>query len=128
MLQEQTERIMAEEDSDGDDYADWIKWSSDAEENKMFEYESIHGELGTVLLQKRGPKHDSVIPEILQTTQVVTDEPDHKPGEGCESCSPSKSKVRWKDICERIKVDANLEKPGQLQLWATLERYKDVFA
>jgi len=54
-----------------------------------------------------------VIPEILQTAQVVTDGPDHKPGEECESCSHSKSEDRWKDICERIKVDANLEKPGQ---------------
>ncbi len=128
MLQERTDRIMAEEDSDGDDYADWIKWSSDAEENRMFKYESARSELGTVLLQQHGPEHDSVIPEILQTTQVVTDEPDHKPGEGCESCNPSKSEVRWKNICEWIKVDTDLEKPGQQQLWVTLERYKDVFA
>jgi len=112
MLQERTDRIMVEEDSDGDDYADWIKWSSDAEENRLFEYESARSELGTVPLQQRGPEHDSVIPEILQTAQVMTDGPDHKPGEGCESCSHSKSEDRWKDICERIKVDANLEKPG----------------
>ncbi|CAK9269612.1 unnamed protein product [Sphagnum jensenii] len=50
MLQERTDRIMAEENSDGDDYADWIKWSSDAEENRLFEYESARSELGTVLL------------------------------------------------------------------------------
>jgi hypothetical protein len=121
MLQERTDRIMAEEDSDGEDYADWIKWSSDAEENKLFEYESARSEFGTVPLQQHGPEHDSVIPEILQIIQVVTDGPDHKPGEGCESCNHSKSEDRWKDICERIKVDANLEKPGQQQLWATLE-------
>jgi hypothetical protein len=51
MLQERTDRIMAEEDSDGDDYADWIKWSSDVEENRMFEYESTRSKLRTVLLQ-----------------------------------------------------------------------------
>ncbi len=113
MLQERTDRIMAEENSDGDDYADWIKWSSDAEENRLFEYESARNELGTVLLQQHGPERDSVIPEILQTAQMVTDEPDHKPGEGCESYSHSKLEVRWKDICERIKVDTNLEKLGQ---------------
>ncbi len=67
MLQERTDRIMAEEDSDGDDYADWIKWSSDAEENRLFEYESARSEFGTVPLQQHGLEHDSVIPEILQT-------------------------------------------------------------
>ncbi|CAK9196445.1 unnamed protein product [Sphagnum troendelagicum] len=128
MLQERTDRIMAEEDSDGDDYADWIKWSSDAEENRLSEYGSARSELGTVLLQQHKLEHDFVILEILQTAQVVTDEPDHKPGEGCKSCSHSKSEVRWKEIYERIKVDTNLEKHGQQQLWATLERYKDVFA
>jgi hypothetical protein len=50
MLQERTDRIMAEEDSDGDEYADWIKWSSDAEENRLFEYESARSEFGTVPL------------------------------------------------------------------------------
>ncbi|CAM6006888.1 unnamed protein product [Sphagnum balticum] len=94
----------------------------------MFEYESACSELEIVMLQQHGPEHDSVIPELLQTAQVVTDGSDHKPGEGCGSCNHSRSEVRWKDICERIKVDANLEKPGQQQLWATLERYKDVFA
>jgi hypothetical protein len=79
----------------------------------LFEYESARSELGIVPLQQHGLEHDSVIPEILQTAQVVTDGPDHKPGEECESCSHSKSEDRWKDICERIKVDANLEKPGQ---------------
>jgi len=79
----------------------------------MFEYESARSEFGTVLLQQHGPEHDSVIPEMFQTAQVVTDVPDHKPGDGCESCSHSKSEVKWKDICERIKVDTNLEKPGQ---------------
>ncbi len=34
MLQEQADGIMTKEISDGDDYADWIRWASDAEENR----------------------------------------------------------------------------------------------
>jgi len=127
MLQKRTDRIMAEENSEGDDYADWIKWSFDAEENRLSEYGSTRNALGTVLPQQHSPEHDSGISVILQTAQVVTNEPDHKPGEGCVSSSYSELEVKWKEICERIKVDPNLEKPGQ-QLWATLERYKDIFA
>jgi hypothetical protein len=35
MLQEQADGIMIKEISDGDDYADWIRWASNAEENKQ---------------------------------------------------------------------------------------------
>ncbi len=41
---------MTEENSDGDDYADWIKWSADAEENRLSVCESTHNVLGPVLL------------------------------------------------------------------------------
>jgi len=128
MLQEQTDGIMTEENSDGDDYADWIKRSADAEENRLSMCESARNVLGSTLLQQHKPNRDSVIPMILQTTQARTDKPDHKPNEGCASCSHSESEIKWKEICERIKVDTELDEHGQQQLWATLEKYKDVFA
>jgi hypothetical protein len=128
MLQEQTDGIMTEENSDGDDYADWIKRSADAEENRLSVCESARNVLGSALLQQHKPNRDSVIPMILQTTQARTDKPDHKPNEGCASCSHSESEIKWKEICERIKVDTELDEHGQQQLWATLEKYKDVFA
>jgi len=65
---------------------------------------------------------------ILQTAQARTAEPDHKPNEGCALCSQPELEIRWKEICERIKVDADLDERGQQQLWAILEKYKDVFA
>jgi predicted aspartyl protease len=68
MLQEQTDGIMTEESSDGDDYADWIKWSADAEENRLSVCKSARDVLGPVLLQQHKPNRDSVIPIILQTT------------------------------------------------------------
>jgi hypothetical protein len=119
---------MTEENSDGDDYADWIKWSADAEENMLSVCKSARNVLGPVLLLQHKPNRDSVIPMILQTTQAKTDEPDLKPNEGCAWCSHSKSEIRWKEICERIKVDADLDEHGQQQLWVTLEKYKDFFA
>ncbi len=65
---------------------------------------------------------------ILQTAQVETGKPDRKPNEEFASCSHFESGIKWKEICERIKVDTNLDKHGQQQLWVILEKYKDVFA
>jgi hypothetical protein len=113
MLQEQTDEIMIEEISDGDDYPDWIKWASDAKESRLSMRESAHNVLGPVLLQQHKPDHDSVIPMILQTAQVETGKPDHKPNEEFASCSHFESGIRWKEICERIKVDTDLDKHGQ---------------
>jgi hypothetical protein len=113
MLQEQTDGIMMEENSNGDDYADWIKWSSDAEENRLTKCESAHNVLGRVLSQQHKPNSDSVIPAIFQTAHANTEEPDCKTNEGCVSSNYSKSEIRWKEICERIKVDANLDEHGQ---------------
>jgi len=36
--------------------------------------------------------------------------------------------ARWNEICQRIKVDRNLDEGRQKQLWEVLERYQDVFA
>jgi hypothetical protein len=128
MLKEQTDGIMTEENSDGDDYADWIKWLADAKENRLSVCESARHVLGAVLLQQHKPNRDFVIPMMLQTAQASTDELDRKTNEGCVSCSHSESEVRWREICERIKVNADFDEHGQQQLWATLEKYKDVFA
>jgi hypothetical protein len=128
MLQEQTDGIMTEENSDGDDYADWIKWSSVAEENILFMCESARNILRPVPLQRHKPDRDSMIPMIFQTAHARIEEPNHKTNEGCVSGNHSESEIRWKEICERIKVDANLDEHGQQQFWATLEKYKDVFA
>jgi hypothetical protein len=36
--------------------------------------------------------------------------------------------TRWREICQRIRVDTGLDKEKQPQLWEVLERYQDVFA
>jgi hypothetical protein len=128
MLQKRTDGIMTEENSDGDDYADWIKWSSDAEENKSTECETARDVLRKVLLQQHKPDRGYVIPAIFQTTHERTKESNRKTDEGCVSGNHSELEIRWKEIYERIKVNVDLDEHGQQQLWATLEKYKDIFA
>ncbi len=113
MLQDRTDGIMTKENSDGDDYTDWIKWSSDAEENKSTECETARNVLGKVLLQQDKPDHGSVIPAIFQTTHARTEESNRKTKEGYVLGNHSESEIRWKEICERIKVDAELDEQGQ---------------
>jgi len=67
MLQEQADEIMTEEITDGDDYADWIKWVADAEESRQIMHESTHNVPVPLLLQQHCPQHDSTTPMILQT-------------------------------------------------------------
>jgi len=36
--------------------------------------------------------------------------------------------TRWKEICQKIRVDHSLDGDKRQQLWKVLERYQDVFA
>jgi len=36
--------------------------------------------------------------------------------------------TRWREICQRIKIDRSLDEGGQQQFWDILEQYQDVFA
>jgi len=65
---------------------------------------------------------------IFQTIQVKDGDPDCKPIDKFILPSRYESGIRWKEICERIKIDADLGEIGQQQLWGILERYQDVFA
>jgi len=128
MLQEQADGIMTEEIMDGDDYADWIKWVADAEESRQIMHECTHNVPVPLMLQQHYPQRDSTIPMILQTTQVKDGDSDCEPIEKFMSPSRHESGTRWKEICERIRIDADLGEIGQQQLWGILERYQDVFA
>jgi hypothetical protein len=128
MLQEQADEIMTEEITDGDDYADWIKWVADAEESRQIMHESTHNVPVSLLLQQHYPQHNSTIPMILQTIQVKGGDSDCEPSEKFMSPSRHELGTRWKEICEQIRIDADLGEIGQQQLWGILERYQDVFA
>jgi hypothetical protein len=70
MLQEQGDKFMAEEVTDSNDYADWIRWASDAEQSRQAVYESIQDLPVPLLLQQPSLAHNSSIPVLLQTVQV----------------------------------------------------------
>jgi len=128
MLQEQADEIMTKEIADGDDYADWIRWVSDEEKSKQTVHESTHDVPTPLLLQQHYLEHDFAIPMLLQIVQVKDGDFDYKPIEKFVSSSHNESGIRWKEICERIKIDTDLGECGQQQLWGILERYQDVFA
>jgi hypothetical protein len=128
MLQEQADGIMTEEIADGDDYADWIRWASDAEKSTPSVHESTHDVHVPMLLQQHSTGHDSAIPMLLQTVQVENGDSDCKPTRKFASHNHLEVGIRWKEICERIKIDNNLGEHGQQQLQEILERYQDIFA
>jgi hypothetical protein len=119
---------MTEEITDGDDYADWIKWATDAEKNRQTVHKFIHDVPVPLLLQQHYSKHDSAIPMLLQTVQVEDGNSVFEHIEKFGSYNHCESGIRWKEICERIKIDADLGEHGKQQLWGILERYQDVFA
>ncbi len=43
------------------------------------------------------------------------------------SSSHDEMGTRWREICQRIRIDDSLDEEGQQQLWKILERYQDVF-
>jgi hypothetical protein len=52
MLQEQVDGFMAEEVTEADDYTNWIRWVSDAEQSRQAMYESTHDTPDPLLLQQ----------------------------------------------------------------------------
>ncbi len=65
---------------------------------------------------------------ILQTIQVKGGDSNCEPNEKFMSPNRHESGTKWKEICERIRINADLGEIGQQQLWGILERYQDVFA
>jgi hypothetical protein len=53
---------------------------------------------------------------------------DYKPAEKLTTTSPLQMEHRWKEICQRIRIDTELDDGGQQQIWGMLEQYQDVFA
>ncbi len=61
MLQEQADEIMTEEIEEGDDYADWIRWVSDAEKSRQ----AMHDVLAPQLSHQHSLGHDSALSVLL---------------------------------------------------------------
>ncbi len=98
MLQEQSDEFMTEEVTDSDDYADWIKWVSDAEQSRQVVYESTQDTPVPLLLQQPIPTHNSLIPVLLQTVQVKDGDFDSIPAKNLASSNHPEADIRWKEI------------------------------
>ncbi len=64
--QEQVDGFMEEMIIDADDYGDWLRWVSDAEQSGQAMYESRHDVAIPLLLQQPSQVHTSSIPALLQ--------------------------------------------------------------
>ncbi len=100
----------------------------DAKKSKQTMYESTHDVPVSLLLQQHCPEHNSAIPMLLQIVQVRDGDSGREPNKKLASSRHCESGIRWKEIGERIKIDADVGEHGHQQLWGILERYQDVFA
>jgi hypothetical protein len=72
ILQEQVDGFMEEEIIDADDYADWMRWVSNAEQCRQAMYESTHDAAVPLLLQEPSRVHVPSIPaQFLQKVKLI---------------------------------------------------------
>jgi hypothetical protein len=112
ILQEQVDDFTEEEITDADDYVDWIKWVSDAEKGKQAIFETTNC---------------AKVPVLLQVHQIDSGDSHNNCKEQLVLSDNHKVNTRWEEICQKIRVDHNLDEEKRQQLWKVLERYQDVF-
>jgi hypothetical protein len=128
ILQEQADGFMKEEITDVDDYADWIRWVSNAKQGRQAMYESTHGVVVPPLLQQTSRGHASSIPALLQTVQIKDGNSNGSHIKQITSSNHDEVDTRWREIYQRIRIDTSLEEERRQQLWRVLGQYQDVFA
>ncbi len=119
ILQEQADDFMNEEITDGDDYADWIKWVANAEQSMRDE--RTPKDTVTLVSQQHRAMDTASVPTLQQVIPTGSDESECAITARLGPSVHEERDVRWSEICQRIKVDHNLEKGRQQQLWAMLE-------
>ncbi|CAK9200406.1 unnamed protein product [Sphagnum troendelagicum] len=111
-LQEHADHLMKEEIWESDDYADWIEWVA-IEEKKRQTLTGLANSGVPTLLQVQ-QINNSASCKVFETQTVGTKE--------------SSEDSRWKDICQKLRIDPGLDELKRPMLWKVLERYQDVFA
>jgi hypothetical protein len=96
--QEQVDEFMEEEITYANDYAYWLKWVSNVEQSRHAKYESTHYVAILVLLQVHQVEGGNL--DINSTEQLA-------------SFNHDEMSTRWREICQRIRVDPNLNKKKQ---------------
>jgi hypothetical protein len=105
-LQNQADDFMKEEITDADDYADWIQWAANGEHHKQNLSEAVTATGGSVLLQVQ--RMEIIASGGKVKEQIIDD---------------LKGDTRWKDICQKLKIDQDLDELKRPLLWKLLERY-----
>jgi hypothetical protein len=105
-LQNQADEFMKEEITDADDYADWIRWAADGEGRKKG------------LSQATEATKESV---LLQIQEVETTASDDRVRE--QIADGLKDDARWKDICQKLRINQDLDELRRSLLWRLLGRY-----
>jgi hypothetical protein len=94
---------MKEEITDADDYADWIRWVADVEQEKQVISRETNDAKVSVLLQVQHmditAHHNSLKEQLAE----------HR-----------KADSRWGEICQKMRVDRNLDREKGQQLWGVL--------
>ncbi len=104
---------MEEEITNANNYVYQLKWVYDAEKKKQSIFESTSYAEVPILLQvhkaKSGDFHNNFSEELTLSDNHEVN-------------------IRWKEICQKIRIDHNLDEEKKQQLQKVLERYQDVFA
>jgi hypothetical protein len=121
ILQEQADDFMNEEITDVNDYADWIKWVVDAEQSMRDERTPKN--IVTLASQQHRAMDTASVPTLQHVIPIGSDESECAITARLGPSVHEERDVRWSEICQRIKVDRNLEKGRQQLLSVVLERY-----
>jgi hypothetical protein len=97
---------MKEEITNVDDYADWIQWAADGEHHKQNLPAAVSATGGSVLLQVRRMEITASGNNVRK--QIIDD---------------VKGDARWKDICQKLRIDRDLDELKRPLLWRLLEKY-----
>jgi len=68
------------------------------------------------------------IPILLQIHEIKGGDVHNNSNNKLTSSDSDEISTRWKEICQKIQVDPNLDKEKKQQLWKVLKCYQDVFA
>ncbi len=111
-MQEHVDHLMKEEIWESDDYADWIEWVADEEKKRQTLTGLANSGVPTLLQVQQIDNSDSC--KVLESQTVGAKE--------------SSEDSRWRDICQKLRIDPGLDELKRPMLWKVLERYQDVFA
>jgi hypothetical protein len=89
---------MEEKITNANDYVNWLRWVSNAKQNRHVMYECTHY---------------ATIPVLLQVHQVEGGNLDNNSIKQLASSNHDELSTRWREICQRIRVDISLDKEKQ---------------